>query len=132
MKFELNENPIAKKRHRHGQFGTYDPQFMDKRNCKWKLAKQARESNFDPLEGPVFAKIEVKYPMPATWSKKRKKEMQGKYVATKPDNDNYEKFYFDVLNGIAYKDDAQIAKNETSKVYDYEGSVKIQMEIINE
>ena len=46
----------------------------------------------------------------------------------KPDVDNIAKAVFDSLNGIAYKDDAQVVELSMSKYYAENGFVKVMLE----
>ena len=43
----------------------------------------------------------------------------------KPDTDNIIKIICDALNGLAYKDDAQIVSNSTEKRYANDGFVEV-------
>ncbi|NBT78166.1 MAG: RusA family crossover junction endodeoxyribonuclease [Betaproteobacteria bacterium] len=66
------------------------------------------------LEGPVGVKMTAVFGIPASWSKKRQAE--ALHHTSKPDADNIAKCC-DALNGIVWKDDAQIARISISKVY---------------
>jgi Holliday junction resolvase RusA-like endonuclease len=79
------------------------------------------------LQGPIMANVVFHVPIPGSWSQKRKEEASGEFVATRPDIDNYEKFYFDVMNGLAYKDDSQIVKTKTQKIYSTKPHVEINL-----
>lgn len=45
----------------------------------------------------------------------------------KPDTDNIAKIIADALNGVAYKDDAQITKLEVAKLYGSEDKVEVEI-----
>lgn len=60
-------------------------------------------------EGAVGYMLEFIFPLPESWSIKKKIEMSDKYKVSKPDTDNLEKLVLDALSGIAWKDDAQLA-----------------------
>lgn len=116
----LDSLPQAKKRHRaglkDGRIVTYDPQHADKIQTKWMVAKLFRDQGLlKPILGAVEVEVRCYYPFPKTWSKKRLKE--EKYKTSRPDVDNNLKFYFDVMNGIAYVDDAQIVEVWSEKLY---------------
>jgi Holliday junction resolvase RusA-like endonuclease len=117
MKFEIHSKPLAKKRHRTAYGKTYNPQIREATAHKFVLAHQMRENGFKQIVGPLKAELLIDVEVPKSWSKKKKLEMIGRPVTTKPDNDNYEKFYFDVLNGIGFYDDSQISLNLTQKIY---------------
>lgn len=127
MRLELKALPHAKKRHRMANGIAYDPQSKTCNAYKWLFAQFMRERDLKMLNGPIAAYLMIDVPMPPSWSKKRKEEMRGQYVTSRPDNDNYEKFYFDVLNGIAYPDDAFIALNWTQKIYADKPRVVIEL-----
>ena len=75
---------------------------------------------------PVYIKMYIYKKMPATsWSKKHKEEMHLKPAPIKPDVDNVIKLYLDALNGLAYKDDAQVVSISAYKIYDYTDSVSL-------
>ena len=127
MIFELNGKPIAKMRHRVGRGHTYNPQEKTSEGLKAVFAGQMVAKGFKQLRGALKAELHLEIALPHTWSLKKKDEMRGKPVVTKPDNDNYEKFYFDVLSGIGYYDDKQIALNWTQKIYADKGKVSIEL-----
>ena len=66
------------------------------------------------LEGPVGVKMTAVFGIPASWSLKRK--AAAIHHTSKPDADNIAKCC-DALNGIIWKDDAQVARISVSKVY---------------
>ena len=128
MRFQHNAKPIAKQRHRTAYGRTYDPQHSVKLNLKGQFALQFRsQPALFCREGAIAAHMDIRYPIPSSWSKKRKTECLGKYVTTKPDLDNYEKMYLDVLSNIAYKDDSQVARLSSIKKYSDKPGVDITL-----
>jgi Holliday junction resolvase RusA-like endonuclease len=81
------------------------------------------------LEGAINARITAFFPIPKSVSKKKHEEMKaGKIRPTsKPDWDNIGKIACDSLNGLAYRDDAQIAECLVRKFYSDEPRVEIEM-----
>lgn len=71
-----------------------------------------------PLEGPIALTMQAVFPIPASWSKRKKAlALTGEIRPTgKPDIDNLIKV-IDGLNGIVFRDDAQVWRVEASKVY---------------
>lgn len=131
MILTVNHKPISKTRHRMAKGIAYDPQSKDKRGLKWHFAAQMREKGYLKLpDGPISCTMTVMVPKPKSWSQKRLKSAEGQHVTTKSDIDNYLKFYFDVLNGIAYSDDKLIASLWCEKVYSDTPGVHIQLEPI--
>lgn len=72
-----------------------------------------------PFSGPLAVIFSVTVQIPASWSKKRQsRAMDGIIGATKkPDIDNVVKALCDAMNGVAYKDDAQIIELTVTKHY---------------
>ena len=70
-----------------------------------------------PLEGYLTIQVEAVFPVPESWSQKKKKmALDGKLFPGRPDIDNILKA-IDGLNGILWKDDAQIILAVVSKRY---------------
>ena len=74
-------------------------------------------------ESPVRAQLEVFYDIPKSTSKKKQKDMLSDklYPTKKPDADNIAKIVLDSLNGIAYKDDAQVVELSVNKFFSKRG-----------
>jgi Holliday junction resolvase RusA-like endonuclease len=70
-----------------------------------------------------FTKILFAVPMPKSWSKKKKAEMQGKPHEQTPDLDNFLKGLMDAL----YGDDSHIHTVTVAKIWDYDGYIMITM-----
>lgn len=73
----------------------------------------------EPCEAPVCITILALYPIPKSTSKKRAAAMKRCEIlpAKKPDWDNIGKIICDALNGLAYKDDAQVVAASVRKQY---------------
>ena len=96
------------------------------RKIKWVFAKQMRAKGYLKLEeGPIRFRATFYVPIPKSWSKKRRDEAEGQPVTVKPDWDNRGKIYGDILNGIAYSDDAQICSALCEKFYSATPRVEI-------
>lgn len=82
------------------------------------------------LLGPLEARITVWVPIPKSWSiKQQVRAMSGEIRPTsRPDGDNYQKAAMDAMNGIVYKDDAQIVDGSFSKRYS--DSPRLEIEIL--
>lgn len=66
--------------------------------------------------------------MPRTWSKKKKKEMNGRLHKQTPDVSNLLKALEDAAQACRetfYKDDSEISDIRITKVWDYEGKIII-------
>lgn len=109
--FTIPGDPVAKQRPRHTRAGrTYTPQKTV--NFEALVAMCAQAEGARPLEGALAVDIHVARTYPQSWSKKRRLEH---YDTRKPDADNVAKSITDALNGIAYRDDAQIARLTVTK-----------------
>lgn len=69
----------------------------------------------EPFDGPVSVAIRATYIVPPSWSAKKKAAAFWK--TSKPDADNIFKLVADSINGIAYRDDAQIVDLSVQKKY---------------
>ncbi len=81
------------------------------------------------LEGAISADIVAYFPIPKSTSKKSRALMlAGEIKYTKKvDCDNLAKIVLDSLNGIAYKDDAQIFELSVKKLYADEPRVVVTL-----
>lgn len=72
-----------------------------------------------PLDGPLSVEIKARFVPPASASRKARQAMLLDLAppAKKPDLDNIVKV-LDALNGVAFRDDAQIVEIKARKTYD--------------
>lgn len=81
-----------------------------------------------PVIAPVRMTIMAFYPIPASWSKKKKQAaMSGEIFPGKPDWDNVGKIISDALNEVAFKDDSQIYQCTVAKMYSDRPRVFVQI-----
>ena len=70
------------------------------------------------MEGAYTIHIAAHYPVPKSWSKKKKLlAYSGALVPGKPDLDNVIKAVLDGLNGVCFRDDKQVERIEAEKHY---------------
>jgi len=111
-----------------GKQRVYDPQKPIMTALKWQFAKQMRDKGYLKLsEGAIFVFLSIHKSLPKSWSQKRAIAADGAFVETKPDADNYQKIYLDILSGIAYRDDAQIARILFEKRYSAKPRIEIEI-----
>ena len=67
-----------------------------------------------PLEGPLGVLVTFRFTRPKSHTKKQRKSIAK---TTKPDLDNAEKLLFDAISGVAFLNDKQIWKKESSKTW---------------
>ena len=85
----------------------------------------------EPSTKPFKAKITAIFEPAKSLSKKRRQEELSKVFYTKKaDADNIAKIILDSLNGIAYKDDAQVSLLIVEKDYGEENKVLVELEEI--
>lgn len=76
---------------------------------------------------PVKVQISAFYKIPISASKSRAAKMDGGEIlpTKKPDTDNIAKVVCDALNGVAYKDDAQVCCLKVDKKYNREPMIVV-------
>ena len=84
-----------------------------------RMAGAVAMGDREPLACALAADVTAVFPIPDSWSKtKRDAALAGAVRPTgKPDVDNIAKAALDGLNGIAYRDDAQIVRATVTKRY---------------
>ena len=79
------------------------------------------------LDGPLNAVLEMRFPVPANWSKaKRARALAGdEWHTSKPDADNVAKAILDACNGVVFRDDAQVVVLIATKAFSEEPGVQV-------
>lgn len=134
MQFVIPGKPIAKARHksRRTPFGiaTYDPQKASKDNVGKYIKLKMREKGLQSLQDrPLHLDLRIGTQKPKRLAKAPQNAL---YAITKPDLDNYLKFYSDAMNNIAYHDDNLIASISASKFYTDDPFVQITLSTIED
>lgn len=98
-------------------------------NYERLVALTAMQALHSPMDGPLELGLIVGVQIPASWSKKRQDMAQRGEIAPtkKPDLDNVVKALADGMNGIAYRDDAQIVAMTVRKVYTMTPGVSVEI-----
>ena len=111
VEFKIPGKIKAKARPRFANGRTYTPKdTVNYENYIKILYQQVTDITF---EGAVWLDIAAYFQIPKSYSKK--KIANTPYPIKKPDADNIGKIVADSLNGIAYRDDSQIAEMRISK-----------------
>jgi len=96
-----------------------------------QVASAGREAmaGREPLQGPLSVDLVAVVAVPQSWSKKRRAgALDGSELpAKKPDADNVAKAVADGLNGIAYRDDAQVVDLRVRKRYGEVPGVRVEI-----
>ena len=79
------------------------------------------------LDGPLEAVLEMRFPVPVSWSKaKRARALAGaEWHTSKPDADNVAKAILDACNGVVFRDDAQVVMLIATKAFSEEPGVRV-------
>lgn len=81
--------------------------------------------------GQIRVEIDAVYAVPVSWAVAKKKQAyDGEITPGKPDCDNIAKAVLDALNGLAYKDDAQVTELIVKKRYGEKAHVAVRIESI--
>lgn len=121
ISFTIPGKPVAKGRHKTGKWGMYTPKETVNAEAFIKMIalEAMNKAGHKIIEGPAKLIMGMIYPIPKSWSKKKRLQaIQGTIWPTvKPDVDNAEKLVSDALNGIVWVDDKQVCIVEKAKVY---------------
>lgn len=134
VEFEILGKPMGKARPRMNTYTgrAYTPEkTLNYENLvKYIFINEFKE--FKPFEGAIRAKIKAIFEVPQSYSKKKRLMLLSTLFSYthKPDTDNIAKIVLDSLNGLAYKDDAQITKLEVEKSYGEQAKVIVELEEI--
>lgn len=111
--------PMGKQRPRVTKFATFTPKETVNYETLIREVFAVKYPAFKLIEGAVGIDIEAVFPIPASWSKKKKAAAAARELrhTSKPDWDNIGKIVTDALNGFAYKDDSQAVDVKVSKWY---------------
>lgn len=117
--------PVAQPRHRFRVMGKGDAAiavpYLPKKHAVhgWKAAVallyQAANAGVAPLDGPLEVALAFVLPRPESYTTKRGPNVRA-WHDRKPDPDNLVKAALDALKGVAWRDDAQIARMSIAKV----------------
>jgi len=103
-------------RSRSGRHYTQDATRKAERGIAWCAVQQVGQRS---LQGYLEVSALIEFEPPASWAKaKREAALAGKIrPAVKPDIDNLAKCILDALNGVLWRDDAQVVDLWMSKRY---------------
>ena len=132
---EIPGPPKAQPRHRYRRQGrktiSYDPASKDKKQVRLVIASQWSRA---PLKGAISMIVTFYCDRPKSHYRTGRHSNVLKKDApvvktTKPDVDNYVKFYMDCGKNILWDDDAQVVRIEAWKVYVDNDGPRTEMEI---
>lgn len=133
--FSVMGAPHGKGRPRASTFGGGVRLYIDAKTSSYEamVAGMAmvsmREQGTEPLEGPLDLRLAVWLGIPASWSKRKQEAALGALAPRKPDVDNCVKIIMDGLNGVAYRDDVQIARLSVERRYGKTPRVDVVLQV---
>lgn len=124
--------PRPQMRHRRGRHGVYyDPSKLDKDRMRRHMLISVMEMGLDRTDlarrRTLHVELTFGMPIPASWSQKASKSVEGHPHTKKPDIDNLRKLVFDAGIGLLWPDDSIISSDRAIKVYSLEPYTLIQM-----
>lgn len=126
--FVVYGEPQGKARPRFTRTGrTYTPKKTVDYECEIRAAFQRADGVITEL--PVSVSITALYKIPKSASKANEQKMLSDELlpCKKPDLDNIAKCVCDALNGVAYKDDAQVCSLNVKKRYSKEPCIIVSI-----
>jgi Holliday junction resolvase RusA-like endonuclease len=123
LDLQFKIDPVPASRPRVTRWGTYYGKKY--KNYKDAMKELTQEQVPRYLQGLLFADMTFFVPMAKSWPAKKKSSHLGRYCDNNADLDNYEKAILDSLTGVAFKDDCQIVKQSSRKIWALEGSTEI-------
>jgi len=113
MRLYIETKPLPAPRPRFSKYGTYNKK--EYTEYKQKIAWMYKARGGKLHDGKVNIAIDFFFAVPKGWSKKKRENM-SEYLP-RADVDNLAKAILDALNGVAYKDDKQVASLFARKQY---------------
>ena len=128
IEFFVPGTPVGKGRPRAARRGAGVVMFTPEKTAGYEMlvaATAAAALSCDALaahqllDGPLEAVLEMRFPVPASWSKaKRARALAGiEWHTSKPDADNVAKAILDACNGVVFRDDAQVVMLVATKAF---------------
>jgi Holliday junction resolvase RusA-like endonuclease len=108
----------------------YTPENTAAYECMVQAAFRQGNPGACPLQGAVRVEIAAFYAVPKSASKRMQARMRNNEMlpVIRPDWDNIGKLVCDALNGIAWKDDAQVVEASVVKRYGITPMVCVKIE----
>ena len=133
IEFFVPGAPVGKGRPRAARRGAGVVMFTPEKTADYEALVSATASNAMRAEagplftGPLEAVLEMRFPVPASWSKaKRARALAGvEWHTSKPDADNVAKAILDACNGVVFRDDAQVVVLIATKAFSEEPGVRV-------
>ena len=133
IEFFVPGAPVGKGRPRAARRGAGVVMFTPEKTAGYEALVAATASNAMRAEagplftGPLEAVLEMRFPVPASWSKaKRARALAGvEWHTSKPDADNVAKAVLDACNGVVFRDDSQVVILIATKAFSEAPGVRV-------
>lgn len=129
LQFTVPGTPVAKGRPRAGTVAGRVRMFTPAKTVAYEgliaLAAQSAMDGAAPYLGPVSITVTATFPIPESWSAKKK--ATALWHTGRPDGDNILKAVGDGLNGVVWKDDSQVASARILKRYGDTPSLDVEV-----
>jgi Holliday junction resolvase RusA-like endonuclease len=129
--FVVTGKPVGKGRPRASTRGGFVRMYTDAKTLAYEAAiaseAAAAMGDAEPFETPMQMQVSCYYQIPKSWPKKMKQEAidEERFPNVKPDLDNVVKAILDALNGVVYRDDAQVINLVATKRYSTDPRVEV-------
>ncbi|KDC15366.1 RusA family crossover junction endodeoxyribonuclease [Bordetella bronchiseptica] len=134
LKFDVPGVPVGKGRPRAAKAGKHITLYTPEKTAAYEstvalTARQAMAGN-QLIDGPVSAVLDIRLPVPQSWSKRKQAAALGgtELPTKKPDADNVIKVIFDAINGVVWHDDTQVVDIVVRKRYAAVPGVAVEIE----
>ena len=129
--FEITGQPVAKQRPRMTRNGRV---FTPAKTVAFERVVRGIAAPYfpAPFHGPVKVTVWATFAPPKSWTNKKTAANMNRPHIQRPDIDNIAKAVCDSLNGVAFKDDSQIAAIEARKVWGPIARTVVSVEAITE
>jgi len=137
IQFTIPGAPVAKARARVTMVGGFARAYTPKKTADYeaRVAGYAKAAmrHLPPSASPIEILLELRMPIPSSWSKaKRAAAAAGTVRATKkPDADNVLKGVKDACNGIVWVDDSQVVELRVRKLYSLAPCVVVAVRVVD-
>ena len=129
--FVVTGKPVGKGRPRASTRGGFVRMYTDAKTLGYEaaIADEAKLAmgQLEPFDTPVQMQVSCYNQIPKSWPKKMKQEANDdeRFPNVKPDLDNVVKAILDALNGVVYRDDAQVINLVATKRYSTDPRVEV-------
>ena len=130
IKETFNITPVPASRARVTRWSTYFPKKYTQ--FRKQFAELLDDITTQTNDGLLSVNLDFYVQIPKSWSKKKTKEMEGRYCSNNADLDNYCKAVLDGLEGRYYENDKQVVMIRARKFYSKDARIEFELSPIQE